>query len=74
MTFRISLSTWPSFGLFPGLPGTYPMLNGPSSDRAMLSYLAIFLKLDLWSSRKAWEESEERPGGSWRCKRVRGNP
>jgi hypothetical protein len=44
--FRIPLSSWPSFGLFPGLPGTYLTLNGPSSDRAMLSYLAIFLKLD----------------------------
>jgi hypothetical protein len=40
---RIPLSSWLSVWLF---PGTYPTLNGPSSDRAMLSYLAIFLKLD----------------------------
>ena len=44
--FRVPLSSWHSFWLFHGLPGTYPTLNGPSSDRAMLSYLVIFLKLD----------------------------
>jgi len=31
---------------FHGLPGTYHTLNWHSSDRAMLNYPVIFLKLD----------------------------
>ena len=54
-----SLSSWPSFWLFPGLPGTYLTLNGPSSDRAMLSYLAIFLSWIDGVPGKPWKSQKE---------------